>query len=107
MNNYSLAADSRRWWWLPATAGAICTAAVSAILVVPATGSASLLEPASTRVGDLGTGAIVDRPCYLARPEWNTARGWEHPVCTTALRAPDGGPELSAYHARPAPDSLP
>lgn len=105
MNSYSLAADSRRWWWLPATAGAIGTAAVTAILVVPATGSASLLEPPSSGVGGVGTVSEVERPCYLARPEWNTARGWEHPVCTTMLKGRSTGPEL--YHARPAPDALP
>lgn len=105
MNSYSLAADSRRWWWLPATAGAIGTAAVTAILVVPATGSASLLEPPSSGVGGVGTVSEVERPCYLARPEWNTPRGWEHPVCTTLLRGQGG--DLGRYHACPAPDALP
>jgi hypothetical protein len=105
MNSYSLAADSRRWWWLPATAGAIGTAAVTAILVVPATGSASLLEPPPSGVGGVGSVTEVDRPCYLARPEWNTPRGWEHPVCTTLLRGQGG--DLGQYHARPAPDALP
>jgi hypothetical protein len=105
MNSYSLAADSRRWWWLPATAGAIGTAAVTAILVVPATGSASLLEPPSNEVGGVGSVTEVHRPCYLARPEWNTPRGWEHPVCTTLLRGQGG--DLGQYHARPAPDALP
>ena len=105
MNSYSLTADSRRWWWLPATAGAIGTAAVTVILIVPATGSVSLLEPPSTGVGGVGTVTEVERPCYLARPEWNTARGWEHPVCTTVLTAQGG--DLGRYHARPAPDALP
>jgi hypothetical protein len=105
MNSYSLAADSRRWWWLPATAGAIGTAAVTAILVVPATGSAPVLEPPSSEIGGVGTGTTVERPCYLARPDWNTARGWEHPVCTTLLEGPGEG--LDRYHARPAPDALP
>lgn len=47
----------------------------------------------------------VERPCYLARPEWNTPRGWEHPVCTTLLRGQGG--DLGRYHACPAPDALP
>jgi hypothetical protein len=108
MNSYSLAADSRRWWWLPATAGAIGAAAVTVILVVPATGSASLLEPPSTGVGgSVSTGSVaeVERPCYLARREWNTARGWEHPVCTTLLRG-RGDSEVSGL-GRPAPAYLP
>jgi hypothetical protein len=85
MNSYSLAADSRRWWWLPATAGALGTAAVTAILVVPATGTAPPVAPPTSEVG-VGSGTIVERPCYLARPGWNTDRGWEQPVCTTSLR---------------------
>ena len=105
MNSYSLAADSRRWWWLPATAGAIGTAAVTVILVVPATGSASLLEPPPTGVGGVGTVSEVERPCYLARPEWRTARGWEHPVCTTRIGTPDDG--AASYARRQAPDYLP
>jgi len=105
MNSYSLAADSRRWWWLPATAGAIGTAAVTAILVVPATGSASLLEPPPSGVGGVGSVTEVDRPCYLARPEWNTPRGWEHPVCTTLLRGRSDS-EVSGL-GRPAPAYLP
>jgi hypothetical protein len=105
MNSYSLAADSRRWWWLPAAAGAIGTAAVAAILVVPATGTASLLEPPSSGVGGAGSGTIVERPCYLARPEWNTVRGSEHPVCTTGIGTRDDG--AASYARRPAPDYLP
>jgi hypothetical protein len=104
MNSYSLAADSRRWWWLPATAGAIGTAAVTAILVVPATGTAPPVAPPTSKVG-VGPGTIVERPCYLARPGWNTDRGWEQPVCT-----PRGGgrPDDAARgYARSAPDHLP
>ena len=87
MNNYSITSDSRRWWWLPATAGVISAAAVTAILVVPATGTGSLYEPPTNRVGDVGTGTVVERPCYLARRDWNTVRGWEQPVCHTEMRA--------------------
>ena len=108
MNTYSLAADSRRWWWLPATAGAISTAAVTAILVVPATGNVAPLEPPPATYGSSGaTGSttLVDRPCYLVRPGWNTPQGWEQPVCTTVLR---GRTEQPTYgRGRPAPDYLP
>lgn len=108
MNSYSLAADSRRWWWLPATAGAIGTAAVTAILVVPATGQVAPLEPPPATVvgsGTTGSGTVVERPCYLARPDWNTVSGWEHPVCTTVLRGRGDGADTG--HARPATDHLP
>jgi hypothetical protein len=108
MNSYSLAADSHHWWWLPALTGVIGTAAVSAILVVPATGEVAPLEPPPAGIGGAAsTGSVieVERPCYLARPEWNTPRGWEHPVCTTVLRGQGG--DLGRYHARPAPDALP
>lgn len=106
MNTYSIAADSRRWWWLSATAGAIATAAVTAILVVPATSSVTPLERPITGGGSVTEPvAIVKRPCYLARPEWNTPRGTEHPVCTTQLGHPA---EIDASgDARPMPDYQP
>ena len=88
MNSYSLASDSRRWWWMPATAGAISAAATAAILVVPAAGNVAPYEPPPSTTGGTVTGSVtvVERPCYLARPGWNTARGWEQPVCRTLLR---------------------
>jgi hypothetical protein len=108
MNDYSLAAESRRWWWLPATAGAVGTAAVTAIMVVPTTGATTPDEPPPPAVGGAGAagqGTVVDRPCYLARPDWNTDRGWEHPVCTTVVRGP--ADTSLRGHGRPAPDHLP
>lgn len=36
MSSYSIGADSPRWWWLPATAGVAGSAAIAAILVLPA-----------------------------------------------------------------------
>lgn len=63
MNSYALAADSRRWWWLPATAGVIATAAVTAILVVPATSSvAPVARPATESIPDTSSGTVVERP---------------------------------------------
>ena len=108
MTSYTLSAESHRWWWLPATAGATGTAAVTAILVVPATGIVAPVEPPPASVvvtDDAAPTRLVDRPCYLARPGWNTPAGWEHPVCTTVLRgrSDDGAPGRS----RPAPGYLP
>jgi hypothetical protein len=104
MNTYSLAADSRRWWWLPATGGVIGTAAITAILAVPATSTVAPPEPPTTpTVTDSVT--VVERPCYLAHPDWNTVEGWEDPVCKTILRRPADQPDPG--RGRPAPDYLP
>lgn len=105
MNTYSLAADSRRWWWLPATGGVIGTAAITAILAVPATSTVAPAEPPATGPAVTDPVTVVERPCYLAHPDWNTVEGWEDPVCTTILRRP-GGREAPG-HGRPAPDYLP
>ena len=108
MTSYSLTADSRRWWWLPATAGAISTAAVTAILVVPATGDVAPFEAPPATHGSSGTSGsrtVVERPCYLARRDWNTVHGWEHPVCTTTLRGPADADARGL--GRPAPGYLP
>jgi hypothetical protein len=105
MNNYSLAADSRRWWWLPATGGAIATAAVTAILAVPATSTGAHVEPPATDPALTDSVTVVPRPCYFARRGWNTPRGWEQPVCKTLLRRPAERPEPG--RGRPAPDYLP
>ena len=39
MSSYSIGSESPRWWWLPAAAGAVGSAAIAAILVLPATGT--------------------------------------------------------------------
>lgn len=105
MNDYSITSDSRRWWWVPATAGAIGAAAVTAIFVVPATGTAPSYDPPVNRVGGAGTGTVVERPCYLARRDWNTVRGWEQPVCTTRVRGVHD--DVVPHVRRPADDYLP
>ena len=85
MNSYSLAADSRRWWWLPAAGGTVGTAVVASILVVSTTGATTVVDVPAPGSATDGSGSVVERPCYLARPEWNTPRGWEHPVCETVV----------------------
>ncbi|GAB3028022.1 hypothetical protein GCM10011376_16610 [Nocardioides flavus (ex Wang et al. 2016)] len=108
MNHHSLAAAPPRRRWLRATAGAIGTAAVAALLAVPAAGDVALLEPPVPGIGlstSTGPATEVARPCYLARPGGNTVRGWEQPVCGTGpgTRTDDA---VRGY-ARPAPDHLP
>jgi hypothetical protein len=109
MNRYSLSSDSDRWWCPTAIAGTIAAAAVTAIFVVPvigaqATPAGTPLDHATVPDGS-GSSVLIDRPCYLARPGWNTPAGWEQPVCSTELRRGAEGPALGAR--RPAPDWLP
>ena len=109
MNRYSIASESDCWWVPTAIAGTIGAAAVSAIFVFPLIGAqASPVEaPGEGDVGQGGSGTvtIIDRPCYLARPGWNTPADWEQPVCSTEVRR---GIEVRALGlARPLPDYLP
>jgi hypothetical protein len=87
MNSYSLTSDSRRWWWPSATAGAIGTAAVTAILVVPSTGYAIPVDD-TRRAPLIGGAVVVDarsagpaRPCFLLQPRWNVALDGHQPTC--------------------------
>lgn len=108
MNPYSLSSESDRWWYPAAIAGTIGAAAVTAIFVVPVMGApATPVEtPADDSAAPGGTGAVlVERPCYLSRPGWNTPAGWEQPVCTTEIRRGAGGPASGVR--RVAPDYLP
>jgi hypothetical protein len=109
MNRYSLSSDSDRWWYPTAIAGTIGAAAVSAILIVPAIGApATPVEtpPGGSVVpGDPGSVTIIERPCYLTRPGWNTPAGWEQPVCITEIRRGADAPAPDTY--RVPPDSLP
>jgi hypothetical protein len=91
MNRYSLSSDSDRWWFPAAIAGAVGATAVTAIFVAPAIGAQAtpIVTPAddSTVPGGSGSVVLIDRPCYMARPGWNTPAGWEQPVCTTEIGA--------------------
>lgn len=103
MNRYSLSSDSDHWWYPTAVAGTICAAAVGAILVAPVVGAqaTSSEAPSDSAVpADTGAVVLIERPCYMARPGWNTPAGWEQPVCTTAIRR---GTEPSAVPALLAP----
>ena len=80
MNRYSLASDSRRWWWPSASAGAIGLAAVTTLFVLPVSSvTAAPTSPAGS--------TSVERPCFIVQPHWNTALDGPQPVCTTPVSA--------------------
>ncbi|MDZ5619313.1 hypothetical protein SFC88_00655 [Nocardioides sp. HM23] len=85
MNNYSLDADSSRWWWPPAAVGAVGAAAIAAILVLPSTGVALPGETRDVPPGPDHWSATVDpdadRPCFLIRAHWNIALDQTQPRC--------------------------
>ena len=109
MNRYSLSSESDRWWLPTAIAGTIGAAAVTAIFVVPVIGAQA--TPIETPIDDSavpdssGPVILIERPCYLARPGWNTPAGWEQPVCTTEIGQRRRECPRSACH-RVAPDYL-
>ena len=103
MNRYSISSDSDRWWYPTAIAGTIGAAAVSAIFIVPVIGAQA--TPVEEPPGNSGSVTIIERPCYLSRPGWNTPGGWEQPVCTTEIRRGADVPAPGTY--RVPPDSLP
>ncbi len=62
--------------------GAIGAVAVAALFVLPA--SSVNATPASPA----GTTTSVERPCFIVRPNWNTALDGPQPVCTTRVNLP-------------------
>ncbi len=88
-NNYSLTADSRRWWWPSATAGVVGTAAIAAILILPTTGHAMPVETfrneaPATVFGNqsfVAPDGAADHPCFMTRAHWNVALDYAQPVC--------------------------
>jgi hypothetical protein len=85
MNRYSLSSDSRRWWWPSATAGALGTAAVTALILLPAAGGQAMPVP-TTHHEAPGTvfwvpDASTERPCFIRQPHWNDALDGPQPVC--------------------------
>lgn len=83
------------------TTTAIATTAAAVTFLVPGPGAAIPVDIPAPRTDTV----MVERPCYLARPGWNTPGGWEQPVCHTEVRAPGAG--LAVAARRPAEGYLP
>lgn len=84
MNSYTLTSDSRRWWWPSAAAGAAALAAVTAVVAVPATGSAIPVDDTSAVVPIVSPDAFGDgrtRPCFMTRARWSIALDGFQPQC--------------------------
>ena len=88
MNAYSIGSDSPRWWWPPATAGAVGAVAIAAILVLPTTGSAlrdgSLPTDPPALTGDPWVTTVdpaIGRQCFAIPARWNASLDHGRPSC--------------------------
>lgn len=89
MNRYSLDSESRRWWWPSAAAGAVGTAAVTALFVLPASQVGAVpAAPEPAAPAPVADTTSVDRPCYIVQEHWNTALDGPQPLCSTILTPP-------------------
>jgi hypothetical protein len=79
-SKYSLDADTNRWWWGPAAAGALCAVSITAVVAVSA-GS-------TVATADRGPGSGSDRPCFIVQPRWNSALAGPQPTCPLEDDAP-------------------
>lgn len=84
---YALSSDSTRWWWPSAAAGAMGTAAIGAIFVLPSAGHAipvddirpmPVVAHSSVSVADP---MARTRPCFMVRAQWNTVLDGQQPRC--------------------------
>ncbi|TGN64467.1 hypothetical protein EXE59_11210 [Nocardioides eburneiflavus] len=66
------------------TTTAIATTAAAVTFVFPGPGAAIPVDDVPAPHTDT---VMVERPCYMTRPGWNTPGGWEQPVCHTEVRA--------------------
>lgn len=85
-SNYSLDADSRRWWWGPAVAGTFCAVAIASIVAISTGSTALSADPGAE------PGAGTDRPCFIVQPRWNTALLGPQPTCALPFLSPDPPP---------------
>jgi hypothetical protein len=109
MNAYSIGADSQRWWWLPATAGALGATAIAAILVLPADGDVSPERVAPDRVPPPAGGTrfstidpALDPQCFRLLPR--TLGDLDQPRCGRESRR---GQWSSIIVPRPGLDARP
>lgn len=110
MNSYALDSDSSRWWWPQAAAGAVGAAAITMILVLPATGA----DGPSPKTRDIAPNpatwfATADpdfdrRPCFLTHARWNVALDQPQPRCGYLRTA---NPAQLPSNLRPGLDPLP
>ena len=82
---------------------AIATTAVTATFVFPGPGAAIPVDIPAPPTDTVTV--TVERPCYMARPGWNTPADWEQPVCHTEVRARAAAPAPAVR--RPAEDFMP
>jgi hypothetical protein len=67
MNNYALAADSRRWWLPSAVAGAIGAVALAVILILPTSGHPAPETPDGSGAS-VPANPGVGHSCFMHRP---------------------------------------
>src|SRR5690349_8082297 len=109
MNRYTLAADGHRWWWRPALAGTVATAALTTIVALPVAGQAmpeiDWTGTAPTRALTVLDAPGTSHPCFLYRARWNEALDGPRPVCTAEVRVVTDVPEPFADVIRPGLDT--
>lgn len=99
ISQYFVSADSGRWWWAPAAAGA--TAAAMAVAIPVSAGYAMPVDdaPVATTTARTGAAVTIDEggthPCFMGRPAWVDAGNGPQPTCPT-------GPDEPAVQARAA-----
>ena len=87
------------------TTTAVATTAAAATFFFPGPGAAIPI-PVDIPAPRTDTVTVtVERPCYMARPGWNTPADWEQPVCHTEVRAKVADPAHAVR--RPAEDFMP
>ena len=108
MNTSSIGADSPRWWWPSAAAGAVGAAAIAAILVLPTNGSAVPRQPSPDAppfpTGDPWVTTIDPRvglQCFALPARWNASLEHGRPSCGHGERPRGNGVRRPGLDSRP------